>query len=91
MINNGRYVIKLISKIIRQSHFHIAESARGCGATHVTVDKQYPPLLDGKGKGKVHADKWIEPERLEELEEIRQKKIKEEQEKPVQLSLFDMM
>ena len=40
---------------------------------------------------KVHADKWIEPERLEELEEIRQKKIKEEQEKPVQLSLFDMM
>lgn len=39
---------------------------------------------------KVHADKWLEPERLEELEEIRQKKIKEEQEKPVQLSLFDM-
>ena len=33
--------------------------------------------------------KWLDPERLEELEQIRQQKIKEEQEKPVQLSLFD--
>lgn len=39
---------------------------------------------------RVHADKWLTPERLEELEQIRQQKIKEEQEKPVQLSLFDM-
>lgn len=39
---------------------------------------------------RVHADKWLTPERLEELEQIRQRKIKEEQEKPVQLSLFDM-
>ena len=38
---------------------------------------------------RVHADKWLDPERLEELENIRQQKIKEEQEKPVQLSLFD--
>ena len=40
---------------------------------------------------RVHADKWLTPERLEELEQIRQQKIKEEQEKPVQLSLFGMM
>ena len=39
---------------------------------------------------RVHADKWLEPERLEELENIRKQKLKEEQEKPVQLSLFDM-
>lgn len=38
---------------------------------------------------RVHVDKWLDPERLEELENIRQQKIKEEQEKPVQLSLFD--
>ena len=39
---------------------------------------------------RVHADKWLTPERLEELEQIRKQKINEEQEKPVQLSLFDM-
>ena len=39
---------------------------------------------------RVHAEKWLKPERLEELERIRQKRIKEEQEKPVQLSLFDI-
>jgi len=39
----------------------------------------------------VHADQWLDSERLDELEQIRQQKIKEEQEKPVQLSLFDMM
>ncbi|MDY4546923.1 MAG: sarcolemmal membrane-associated protein, partial [Candidatus Choladocola sp.] len=39
----------------------------------------------------VHADLWLDSERLEELEQIRQQKIKKEQEKPVQLSLFDMM
>jgi hypothetical protein len=35
--------------------------------------------------------KLIDLERLDELEEIRQQKLKEEQEKPVQMSLFDMM
>lgn len=40
---------------------------------------------------RVHADKWLDSERLEELENIRQQKIKEEQEKPVQLSLFDLL
>lgn len=39
---------------------------------------------------RVHADKWLEPERLTELENIRRQKIKEERDKPVQLSLFDM-
>ena len=39
---------------------------------------------------RVHADKWLTPERLDELEQIWKQKIKEEQEKPVQLSLFDM-
>lgn len=38
---------------------------------------------------RVHADKWLDLERLEELKNIRKQKIKEEQEKPVQLSLFD--
>ena len=40
---------------------------------------------------RVHTDKWLDSERLEELENIRQQKIKEEQEKPVQLSLFDLL
>lgn len=46
--------------------------------------------LSSTSVDRVHADKWLDPERLEELENIRQQKIKEEQEKPVQLSLFDM-
>lgn len=40
---------------------------------------------------KVHADKWLTEERINELEEIRQQKIKAEQNKPVQLNLFDII
>lgn len=40
---------------------------------------------------KIHADKWLTPERISELEQMRIKKAKEEQERPVQISLFDMM
>lgn len=40
---------------------------------------------------KIHTDKWLDRERIEELQNIRQQKIKEEQEKPVQLSIFDYM
>lgn len=47
--------------------------------------------LDIFSMDKVHADKWLGEERIAELEEIRNKKIEEEQEEPVQLSLFDMM
>lgn len=36
-----------------------------------------------------HADKWLSKQRIQELENIRQLKDKEEQEKPIQLSLFD--
>lgn len=38
-----------------------------------------------------HADKWLSMDRIAHLEEVRQQKIKEEQEKPVQLSIFDVM
>ena len=38
---------------------------------------------------KIHADKWLTRERIRELEEVRQQKIREEREKPVQMSLFD--
>ena len=37
-----------------------------------------------------HADKWLGPERIAELEKLRQLKEKEKKEQPVQLSLFDM-
>lgn len=37
-----------------------------------------------------HADKWLGPERIAELEEMRQEKENEKKEQPVQLSLFDM-
>lgn len=47
--------------------------------------------LEEHSLDRVHADKWIKPDRLEELEKIRDRKIKEKQERPVQLSLFDMM
>lgn len=40
---------------------------------------------------KIHADKWLSKERIMELEEMRIQKAKEEKEKPVQLSLFDIM
>lgn len=47
--------------------------------------------LEQSSLDRIHADKWLDPERLEELERIRRLKLKEEQEKPVQISLFDMM
>lgn len=47
--------------------------------------------LPEKSLDLVHANKWLDPERLDELEQIRQQKIKEEQELPVQLNLFDTM
>ena len=55
----------------------------------VLIDVGYENL-EPYSMNRVHADKWLDSERLEELEQLRQQKIKEEQEKPVQLSLFDM-
>ena len=37
-----------------------------------------------------HADRWLGPKRIEELEKLRQLKEKEKKEQPVQLSLFDL-
>ena len=37
----------------------------------------------------MQADKWLEPERLEELEEIRRKRAAEEENQPVQMSMAD--
>jgi len=37
-----------------------------------------------------HADKWLGPERIAELEKMRREKENEKKEQPVQLSLFDM-
>ena len=37
-----------------------------------------------------HADKWLGPERIAELEQMHLLKEKEKKEQPVQLSLFDM-
>jgi hypothetical protein len=45
--------------------------------------------LDPYDQNRIH--KFIDSDRLGELIDIRQQKLKEEQEKPVQLSLFDMM
>lgn len=39
---------------------------------------------------KIHADKWLGKKRINELEKIREQKLKEEKQKPVQLSLFDL-
>lgn len=47
--------------------------------------------LEEYSSDKLHADKWLTEERIEELEEIRQQKIREDLEKPVQLSLFEFM
>ena len=46
--------------------------------------------LEAHSLDKIHADKWLGEERIAELEELRKQRLKEEQEKPVQLSLFDM-
>lgn len=40
---------------------------------------------------KKHADKWIPEERLQELDSIREKKLKEEKNKPVQMNLSDFL
>ena len=39
----------------------------------------------------MQADKWLEPERLEELEKIRRKRAAEEENQPVQMSMADFM
>lgn len=38
---------------------------------------------------RIHADKWLSEERLKELGKLREQKLREEQNKPVQLSLFE--
>lgn len=53
------------------------------------IDTGYYNLED-YSLDKIHADKWLGEERIQELEGMRQEKIKEEREKPVQLSLFDL-
>lgn len=40
---------------------------------------------------RIHAEKWLGEDRIRELERQREQQLKEEQEKPVQLSLFDYM
>ncbi len=39
---------------------------------------------------RVHADKWLGAERIEELEKMRQERLRQEKEKPVQMSLSDL-
>lgn len=46
--------------------------------------------LENSSLDKIHADKWLTPMRIEELEDLRQQQIKKEQEKPKQLCLFDL-
>ena len=43
--------------------------------------------LESYSLDKVHTDKWLEPEQIQELTELREKRIEEEQNQPVQLSL----
>ena len=52
----------------------------------VGYENLYPYSLD-----RVHADKWLECGRLEELKQIRSQKLREEQERPVQMSMFDFL
>lgn len=40
---------------------------------------------------RIHADKWLGEERIAELEEIRRQELKKEQEKPVQMDIFDFI
>lgn len=46
--------------------------------------------LEEHSLDKIHADKWLTPERIKELEELRRQKIKAKQEQPVQLNLFGL-
>lgn len=43
--------------------------------------------LEAYSLDKIHADKWLTPERIRELAEIRKQRIQEEKNQPVQLSL----
>lgn len=40
---------------------------------------------------KIHADRWLSEDRIEEIEEMRARRLEEELDKPIQLSLFDMI
>ncbi len=40
---------------------------------------------------RIHADRWLGEERIAELEEMRRQRIKEEQQKPVQMNIFDFI
>ena len=43
--------------------------------------------LEAYSLDKIHADKWLTPERIRELAEMREQRIQEEKNQPVQLSL----
>lgn len=66
-----------------------ARQARICKLEKKLLETGYENLSEGS-LDKIHADKWLSQERIEELEQFRLQKIKEEREKPIQLSLFDM-
>ena len=74
----------------KKSKRNLAQQKRISKLEKVLIEVGYENL-ELYSLDRVHADKWLAPERLEELEQLRQQKIKEEQEKPVQLSLFDMI
>lgn len=82
----------LAKKVDEQKKQHRAEAAQKKierlekKILEVGYQNMEPYSLD-----RVHADKWLGEERINELEEIRKQKLIEEQEKPVQLSVFDMM
>ena len=72
----------------KKERHKLAQQKKIAKLEKVLIDVGYENL-EPYSMNRVHADKWLDPERLEELEQLRQQKIKEEQEKPVQLSLFD--
>lgn len=47
--------------------------------------------MDPYSLDKVHAEKWLGIDRIDELEELRKQKMAEKEAEPEQLSLFDMM
>ena len=47
--------------------------------------------LEPSSIDRIHADKWLHMERIEELEKMREKKRTEEQKQPIQLTVFDLM
>lgn len=88
-IRNGIQIIHASDVEKREAENKRERRKRSCESAVRRLGNGYDSL-EKFSADRRHADRWLGPERIEELEKLRQLKEKEKKEQPVQLSLFDL-